>query len=179
MRRAPALRAALVSAVAAGMLTACSGDVASEEANYTGDYSSHPPLKVVGYPSTGSLGITQQVVWRIADGKADELASLTSDDRGEGVAEKTAKNWIDAFRKGAGGQVTAEFYDEGSYRQTVVLYLHGTGQIKEIHVRPVRLEGEDKEVWGVNMAEPDPGEATAVRPWVPKTPGERGSKMVP
>ncbi|CAM5529609.1 hypothetical protein GCM10010343_67460 [Streptomyces avidinii] len=177
MRPAPALRAALVSAVALGVLTACSGDVTSEEADYIGDYSSHPPLKVVGYPSTGSLGITQQVVWRIADGKAEELALLASDERGEGVAEKTAKNWIDAFRKGAGGPVTAEFYDEGSYRQTVVLYLHGSGQIKEIYVRAARVA--DKEAWGVNLAEPDPGEATAVGPWVPKTPGELGSKMVP
>ncbi|OKK17334.1 hypothetical protein AMK16_20975 [Streptomyces sp. CB00455] len=174
MRYGPALRAALGCTLSLGVLTACSAQYAAEQTNFTGDYSSHPPLAVVGYPSTGSLGITQQVVWRIADGDADALAALVSDDRGEGVPEKTAENWITAFRKGARGKVTAEFYDEGSYRQTVVLYLHDTGQIKGIYVRAVSVDHKD--VWRVGMAEPDPGEATAVEPWVPKTPGELGSK---
>ncbi|WP_405533042.1 hypothetical protein OG592_37760 [Streptomyces avidinii] len=123
-----------------------------------------------------TLGITQQVVWRIADGQAGELASLADPDQDKATTEKTAENWIAAFRKGAGGKVTAEFYDEGSYRQTVVLYLHDTSQIKEIYVRPVSVDG--KGVWRVSMSEPDPAEATAVAPWVPKTPGELGSKMV-
>ncbi|MFI1286490.1 hypothetical protein ACH4U5_38030 [Streptomyces sp. NPDC020858] len=175
MRPRPVLRAALASVLALVVLTGCSAD---DEADlqYAGDYSSHPPLAVVGYPSTATLGITQQVVWRIADGKAGDLVPLADPDQDKATTEKTAENWIAAFRKGAGGKVTAEFYDEGSYRQTVVLYLHDTGQIKEIYVRPVSVDG--KGVWRVSMAEPDPGEATAVAPWVPKTPGELGSKMV-
>ncbi|MFJ3175990.1 hypothetical protein ACIPJK_35190 [Streptomyces roseus] len=175
MRPRPVLRAALASVLALVALSGCSAD---DEADlrYAGDYSSHPPLAVVGYPSMGTLGITQQVVWRIADGKAGELTSLADPDQDKATTEKTAENWIAAFRKGAGGAVTAEFYDEGSYRQTIVLYLHGTSQIKEIEVRPVSVDG--KGVWRVSMAEPNPGEATAVAPWVPKTPGELGSKRV-
>ncbi|MFD9081724.1 hypothetical protein ACFYYM_38545 [Streptomyces erythrochromogenes] len=170
------LRGALVAALALGVLTGCSSEYDAAEAEYAGDYSSHPPLAVVGYPSTGTLGITQQVVWRIADGRAAELADLGDPGKDRGTTEKTAENWIAAFRKGAGGKVTAEFYDEGSYRQTVVLYLHGTGQIKEIYVLPATVDG--KGVFRVSMAEPDPAEATAVGPWVPKKPGELGSTMI-
>ncbi|MDX6758635.1 MULTISPECIES: hypothetical protein [Streptomyces] len=176
MTPGPVLRAALSAALALGLLTGCSADLGTDGAEYTGDYSRHRPLAVIGYPSIGSLGITQQVVWRIADGDADGLAALVSDEQAEGVVEKTAQNWITAFRKGAGGKVTAEFYDEGSYRQTVVLYLHDTGQIKELYVRPVWMD--ERDVWRVRMAEPDPAEATAVAPWVPKKPGELGSTMI-
>ncbi|MER7731303.1 hypothetical protein ABTX80_10530 [Streptomyces erythrochromogenes] len=171
-----ALRGALVGALTLGLLTGCSSEYEDAEAEYIGDYSSHPPLSVVGYPSTGTLGITQQVVWRIADGRVEELADLGDPDKDRGTTEKTAENWIAAFRKGAGGKVTAEFYDEGSYRQTVVLYLHGTGQIKQIYVLPANVDGQG--VFRVHMAEPDPGEATAVAPWVPKKPGELGSTMI-
>ncbi|MFF9055656.1 hypothetical protein ACF09Z_31425 [Streptomyces erythrochromogenes] len=170
------LRGALVAVLALGVLTGCSSEYDAAEAEYAGDYSSHPPLAVVGYPTTGTLGITQQVVWRIADGRAAELADLGDPGKDRGTTEKTAENWIAAFRKGAGGKVTAEFYDEGSYRQTVVLYLHGTGQIKEIYVLPATVDG--KGVFRVSMAEPDPAEATAVGPWVPKKPGELGSTMI-
>ncbi|MFD3679204.1 hypothetical protein [Streptomyces sp. NPDC058613] len=65
---------------------------------------------------------------------------------------------------------------EGSYRQTVVLCLHGAGQIKQLHVLPGTTEHRDG--WRVSMAEPDPAEATAVARWVPKTPGELGSTMI-
>ncbi|MFC9814063.1 hypothetical protein ACFVJM_18555 [Streptomyces virginiae] len=176
MRARPALRGALVAALALGVLTGCSADDGAAEAEYAGDYSSHPPLSVVGYPSTGTLGITQQVVWRIADGQVGELADLGDPGKDRGTTQKTAENWIAAFRKGAGGKVTAEFYDEGSYRQTVVLYLHGTGQIKEIYILPAHVDG--KGVFRVSMDEPDPGRATAVAPWVPKKPGELGSTMI-
>ncbi|MFJ9944514.1 hypothetical protein [Streptomyces erythrochromogenes] len=175
-RRRRALRGALAAALVLGVLTGCSSKYDAAEAEYAGDYSAHPPLSVVGYPSTGTLGITQQVVWRIADGQVDELADLGDPDKDRGTAEKTAENWIAAFRKGAGGKVTAEFYDEGSYRQTVVLYLHGTGQIKELYIQPANVDGEG--VFRVHMAEPDPAEATAVLPWVPKKPGELGSTMI-
>ncbi|MFE4260533.1 hypothetical protein [Streptomyces sp. NPDC056883] len=163
------------SVMAFGLLTACSSAYDAEDVAYSGDYGSHPPLAVVGYPSTGSLGITQQVVWRIADGKVGELASL-ADKEGKGVPEKTAENWIAAFGKGARGKVTAEFYDEGSLRQEVVLYLHETGQIKQIQVRATSVDGKD--VWRVTMDEPSPEEAAVVHPWVPKEPGELGSKTV-
>lgn len=174
MRPGPALRAVAFSAMAVGMLTACSSAYDAEDVAYAGDYGSHVPLAVVGYPSTGSLGITQQVVWRIADGKVGELASLVADKEDKGVPEKTAENWIAAFGKGARGKVTAEFYDEGSLRQEVVLYLHETGQIKQIQVRATSVDGKD--VWRVTMDEPAAEEATAVHPWVPKKPGELGSK---
>ncbi|WP_162793283.1 hypothetical protein [Streptomyces globosus] len=163
------------SVLAVGMLTACSSAYDAEDVAYAGDYGSHPPLGVVGYPSTGSLGITQQVVWRIADGKVGELASLADKD-GNGASEKTAENWITAFGKGARGKVTAEFYDEGSLRQEVVLYLHETDQIKQIQVRATSAKGKD--IWRVIMDEPSPEEATALHPWVPKKPGELGSKTV-
>ncbi|MFI7358373.1 hypothetical protein ACIBTP_31175 [Streptomyces avidinii] len=146
------------------VLTGCS---AGSDLGYDDDYSQHEPLAVVGYPSRGTLEITQQVVWRIADAKAGELASLGTD----GELQKTAENWIAAFGGGARGKVTAEFYDSGSTRQVVVLYFHDTGQIKELQVRTA---GEDG--WRVVMGEPDPKEAVAVYPWVPKTPGELGSK---
>ncbi|MFD3808155.1 hypothetical protein ACFWSF_19055 [Streptomyces sp. NPDC058611] len=170
------MRAATVSALAVGMLTACSSAYDAEDVAYAGDYGSHPPLAVVGYPSTGSLGITQQVVWRIADGKVGELASLGADGEDKGIPEKTAENWIAAFGKGARGNVTAEFYDEGSLRQEVVLYLHETGQIKQIQVRAISVDGKD--VWRVTMDEPAPEQATVVHPRVPKKPGELGSKTV-
>ncbi|MFD5622436.1 hypothetical protein [Streptomyces yangpuensis] len=163
--------------MALSVLTGCSSENDAADLEYIGDYSSHPPLSVVGYPSTGTLGITQQVVWRIADGRAGELADLGDPEEDRGTTRKTAENWIAAFREGAGGKVTAEFYDEGSYRQTVVLYLHGTNQIKEIYILPATVDG--KGVFRVLMDEPDPAEATAVAPWIPKKPGELGSTMIP
>ncbi|MFE9932297.1 hypothetical protein [Streptomyces sp. NPDC005533] len=176
MRPGPAQRAALVCVVALGVLTGCSAGDDADEVAYAGDYSSHPPLAVVGYPSRDTLGITQQVVWRIADGGVGELAALGDDRQGQAATRKTAENWITAFRTGAAGRVTAEFYDEGSYHQTVVLYLHDTHQVKQLHVLPV--SGDRGTVYRVSMSEPDPAEATAVEPWVPKTPGELGSKSV-
>ncbi|KIF06291.1 hypothetical protein PL81_08350 [Streptomyces sp. RSD-27] len=176
MKPRPALVAALACALALGALTACSAGDAYDvgDARYATDYGNHEPLAVVGYPSVGSLGITQQVVWRIADGKAAELASLAAEKGDKGVSEKTAGNWITAFGRGARGKVTAEFYDEGSVRQEVVLYFHDTDQIKQIQVRGTGSDGKDS--WRVTLAESDPKEATTVLPWVPKTPGQLGSK---
>lgn len=174
MRSAAALRAVIAAALAFGLLTGCSdSDYDTDDVRYATGYGSHEPLAVVGYPTTGSLGITQQVVWRLADGNAGELARL-ADDKDGGSPGKTAQNWITAFGKGARGKVTAEFYDEGSVRQTVVLYFHDTGQIKQIQVRVAN--GGNKDRWQVAMAEPDPKEAVVVLPWVPKKPGELGSK---
>ncbi|MER6320213.1 hypothetical protein ABT237_41675 [Streptomyces sp. NPDC001581] len=159
------MRPAFLSCLlAVSVLTGCS---AGSDLGYDDDYSQHEPLAVVGYPSRGTLEITQRVVWGIADGKAGELAALGTD----GEPRKTAENWIAAFGEGARGKITAEFYDSGSTRQVVVLYFHDTGQIKELQVRTADDDG-----WRVVMGQPDPKEATAVYPWVPKKPGELGSK---
>ncbi|MFE6906611.1 hypothetical protein [Streptomyces erythrochromogenes] len=169
------LRALTASALVIGVLTGCSSEYDADDVRYATGYGSHRPLAVVGYPSTGSLGITQEVVWQLADGNAGELAGL-GDDYTVNAHEKTAENWIAAFRKGAGGKVTAEFYDEGSVRQTVVLYFHDTGQMKDIQVRVIG--GGDKDRWRVVMDEPDPAQAGTPLPWVPKSPGELGSRIV-
>ncbi|WP_326592595.1 hypothetical protein [Streptomyces sp. NBC_01294] len=171
--RLSAARAALVAVVAWGSLTGCAAD--EEGLQYATDYGNHEPLGVVGHPTSDSLRITQKLIWRIADGKADELASLAADgDEVNGESRTTAQNWIQAFRKGAGGKVTAEFYDEGSVRQIVVVYFHDTAQTKAFHVRITGSTGEGG--WRVSMREPDPREASAVPEWVPKAPGGLGSK---
>ncbi|SMQ13812.1 hypothetical protein SAMN06272771_0085 [Streptomyces sp. Ag82_O1-12] len=43
-----------------------------------------------------------------------------------------ARNWVKAFGTAAKRDVTADFYDEGSVRQVVVLYFAKSGQVKEI-----------------------------------------------
>ncbi|MEU4124002.1 MULTISPECIES: hypothetical protein [Streptomyces] len=164
MSTAPVRSAFLSGLMAVSVLTGCS---AGSDLGYDDDYSQHEPLAVVGYPSRGTLEITQRVVWGIADGKAGELAALGTD----GEPRKTAENWIAAFGQGARGKVTADFYDSGSTRQVVVLYFHDTSQIKELQVRTVGDDG-----WRVVMGQPDPEDATAAYPWVPKKPGELGSR---
>ncbi|MFF4393137.1 MULTISPECIES: hypothetical protein [unclassified Streptomyces] len=172
-RAALALRAALVSVVAWGGLTACAAD--DEALQYATDYAGHEPLGVVGYPTSESLQITQKLIWRLADGKAEEVESLAADpDDAKGDVERTARNWIRAFHEGAKGKVTAEFYDEGSVRQLVVVYFHDTGQTKSFTVRLTGRAGEDG--WRVSMREPDPKQASATPDWVPRTPGALGSK---
>ncbi|MBT2458000.1 hypothetical protein [Streptomyces sp. ISL-86] len=167
-----AVRAVTATTLAIGALTACSSD--EEDLWYATDYGAHEPLAVVGYPSVDSLRIAQEVVWRMADANPGKLAALATPNTLDSAPEKTAENWITAFGKGARGKVTAEFYDEGSKRQTVVLYFHGTGQIKQLLVRGGM--GGEEEGWHVYMTEADYAEATAVLPWVPKTPGALGSK---
>ncbi|MFJ5267377.1 hypothetical protein [Streptomyces sp. NPDC088358] len=164
---------ALLAGVLAATLAGCSSADGTADTRYARDYSGHEPLHVVGYPSAGSLGVTQQLVWRIADDSADRLAALATGDGGKDHARRTATNWIKAFGKGAGGKVTADFYDEGSERQTVVLYFHGTGQTKEFDVR---LDGDAGENgWHVLMDEPSMKEAAAKPAWAPATPGGSGS----
>ncbi|MFF2363986.1 hypothetical protein ACFVU0_14945 [Streptomyces sp. NPDC058122] len=158
---------ALAAAVAGGFLTGCTLD--DESLTYQTDYSNHRPLRVVGYPSTGSLETVQKAVWRLADGDVDALAALAVDDT---HADATARNWVKAFGAAAGGDVTADFYDEGSVRQVVVLYFARSGQIKEIEAR----RGEEGDSWGLTLAEPDPAEATAKPTWAPSKPGSSGSR---
>ncbi|MFF5575965.1 hypothetical protein [Streptomyces luteogriseus] len=160
-------RFALSSAVfAGGLLTGCAPD--DRSLTYQADYSDHRPLRVVGFPSAGSLETVQKAVWRLADGDTDGLAALAVDDT---QADATAHNWVKVFGAAAEEEVTADFYDEGSVRQVVVLYFAGSGQIKEIEARI----GEDGS-WGLTLAEPDPSEAAAEPTWAPPKPGGSGSR---
>lgn len=170
-------RAAAATAALIGVLTGCSDLPGEEEVRYAGDYGSHEPLAVLGYPSAGTLRTAQEVVWRTADGDTGELAALAEPDTARATAAATARNWVSAFGEGARGKVTAEFYDEGSKRQGVVLYFHATGQIKQIGIRS-GMGGEDRD-WYVHMDEAEPAAATAVPSWIPKTPGALGSRSVP
>ncbi|MGW7366492.1 hypothetical protein ACWGI8_24415 [Streptomyces sp. NPDC054841] len=143
MRAATRATGALLAGLALGTLTACSPtDDAS--VRYAEDYANHKPLHVVGYPSSGSLQITQELVWRLADDEAGELESLASSDASASDTKKTAANWTEAFHKGAQGRVTADFYDDGTDRQLVVLYFHDTKQIKPIM--------SDSTAWAVRTA---------------------------
>lgn len=165
-------RRAVLAALTLGLLSSCSfTDDAS--VRYAQDYAEHQPLRVVGYPSSGSLQVTQEVVWRIADGDTDALQSLASSDGTRRQAEATAAAWIREFRKGAGGQVTADFYEDGSDRQMIVLYFHDTAQRTAVDVRLDGVGGEDG--WRVRMNEPDPEQD--LPDWVPTTPGGLGSKV--
>ncbi|MFF4317939.1 hypothetical protein [Streptomyces sp. NPDC001568] len=156
------------------LLTGCSS---TDEADvrYASAYGYHPPLAVVGYPSTGTLGVTQELVWGLAEGDPDGAASLAGDKADTPAAKATAENWVEAFGDGARGQVTADFYDEGSKRQLVVLYFHKTQQVKAVMVG---IWGNARKGgWCVIMDEPDPGEAAATPlPWIPAKPGGVGSK---
>ncbi|PKV83194.1 hypothetical protein [Streptomyces sp. TLI_146] len=155
----------VLALLAGAATTACTSDAAND---YQSDYSRHEPLRVVGYPSRGSLEVVQKTVWRLKDGKAETLADLAVED-GK-AADTTARNWIGAFGKAAAGKVTADFYDEGSTRQVVVLYFAATGQKKAIEVR---IGGDD--TWGVTLDETDPAEAAKAPDWAPATPGGTGS----
>lgn len=154
-------------------LSACSSN-SSAYTRYATDYANHEPLHVFGYPSTGSLQVVQEVVWRMADGEAGELEKLATSDSTGSEARKTAANWVKGFRKGAQGKVAADFYDEASERQVVVLYFHDTNQVKEITVRLDGNAGDDG--WRVTMDETSWREATTPPTWAPKEPGGTGSK---
>ncbi|WP_392957738.1 hypothetical protein [Streptomyces sp. LN245] len=165
-RKTTLTRFALAAAVTGGLLTGCTSH--DESLTYQTNYSNHRPLRIVGYPSTGSLETVQKAVWRLADGDVDALAALAVDDT---HADATARNWVKAFGTAAKADVTADFYDEGSVRQVVVLYFAKSGQIKEIEARI----GDD-DSWGLTLAEPDPAEATAKPTWAPSKPGRSGSR---
>ncbi|MFI9625497.1 hypothetical protein [Streptomyces sp. NPDC052042] len=157
-------------------LAGCSTD---DGTAYQSDYTTHQPLRVVGYPSTGSLDVVQKAVWRLADGDAAGLAALAAQG---GRADVTARNWVRAFGVAARSEVTADFYDEGSTRQVVVLYFAGSDterkpakqaeQIKEIEVR---LDGDR---WCITLDEPTRSEAAAKPSWAPAEPGGSGSRTV-
>ncbi|MFD9816077.1 hypothetical protein [Streptomyces sp. NPDC059080] len=151
-----------------------SGCDSNSDTSYESAYANHEPLHVVGYPSTGSLRLTQELVWHIADGETDDLRSLATSDSSDAQSKKTAENWIKGFEEGARGKVTADFYDEASERQVVVLYFHDTKQVKEFSLR---VDGKsDEEKWQVLMKETDLKDAKQKPTWAPKEPGGTDSK---
>ncbi|MFJ4097594.1 hypothetical protein ACIPYS_39040 [Kitasatospora sp. NPDC089913] len=160
--------AALAGAVTASAITAwcLAGD---DGLRYADDYAAHEPLRVVGYPSTGSLRLTQEVVWRLADGSRNGLAALATSDGSAAEADTTAANWVRSFQQGAQGPVTAEFHGEGSVRQSVVLYFERSGQVKQLKLRLDGNGGADG--WRILLRETDPQEAAAPPTWAPATPG--------
>lgn len=133
------------------LLTACSDD--RDKLDYQTDYVGHRPLRVTGHPSTGSLETVQQVVWRLADGDVDGLAALHTEG---GDARPEARDWVQAYGRAARAEVTADFLDEGSVRQDVVLHFAGPRRTQELTVRI----GDD-DTWGVVLEAPDPTPAAS------------------
>ncbi|WP_199573719.1 hypothetical protein [Streptomyces murinus] len=141
-RRTAALTIPLVLGAA---LTGC----ADKHLDYVTDYSNHRPLRVTGHPSTGSLETVQRVVWRLADGDVDGLAALNTEG---GDARPAARAWIKAYGKAAArDEVTADFDEEGSVRQTVVLHFTGPDRTQNVTVRI----GEH-DTWGIRLENPSP-----------------------
>ncbi|MGV9344557.1 hypothetical protein ACWDSD_07090 [Streptomyces spiralis] len=168
------LAAAMLLTSGCAALDNSSADARGSDASYEQAYADHEPLHVVGYPSTGSLLVMQELVWDIADGKTDALRGLATSDSSEAEATKTAENWIKGFGAGARGKVTGDFYDGGSERQVVVLYFHDSRQVKEF---TIRLDGDaGKENWRVLMKSTDFKDAVHAPTWAPKEPGGTGSR---
>ncbi|MFJ2781668.1 MULTISPECIES: hypothetical protein [unclassified Kitasatospora] len=129
------IAAAAAALLSAALLAGCSSGPSDAELEYAGDYANHPHLRVTGYPATATLGLVQQVVWRLADGSGDRLEKLAASD-GPGDARRTAADaWVRDYQRGAQGSVTADFQDDPANRQTVVLTFHDTGQSKELLLR--------------------------------------------
>jgi hypothetical protein len=66
-------------------------------------------------------------------------------------AGSEARAWVGTYGKAADGEVTADFLDEGSVRQEVVLHFGGPRRTQELTVRI----GDDG-TWGVVLDAPDP-----------------------
>ncbi|WP_097972777.1 hypothetical protein [Streptomyces sp. gb14] len=96
---------------------------------------------------TGSLRTVQQILWHLADRNADALAALQTEDDDAG---SIARAWIKTYAKDAQGQVTADFEDEGSVRQEVVLHFAESRRTQEITVLI------DNETWGAILDSPNP-----------------------
>ncbi|MGV4981942.1 hypothetical protein ACVB8X_17605 [Streptomyces sp. NRAIS4] len=138
--------AAAAALVLGAVLTACSGG--RDTLDYRTDYANHRPLRVTGHPSAGSLETVQKVVWRLADGDTDGLAALHTEG---GDAKPAARAWIKAYGNAARAEVTADFLDEGSVRQDVVLHFTGLHRTQELTVRI----GKD-DTWGIALSDPEP-----------------------
>jgi hypothetical protein len=132
--------AVLAAALSAALLAGCSSGAEEARLEHSADYSAHPHLKVTGYPVPETLGLAQQVVWRLADGSADRLVKLAAAEGTADARRAAAEEWVRAYGPGAAGEVTAHFGDDPANRQTVRLTFHGTGQVKEL---TLRLDGRD------------------------------------
>ncbi|MEV7188257.1 hypothetical protein [Kitasatospora sp. NPDC093102] len=133
--------AAVLSAVlSAALLAGCSSGAEDARLQHAADYSAHPHLKVTGYPVPETLGLVQQVVWRLADGSADRLVKLAAAEGPTDARRAAAEEWVRTYGPGAAGEVTADFGDDPANRQTVRLTFHGTGQVKEL---TLRMDGPD------------------------------------
>ncbi|MFI6157994.1 hypothetical protein ACIBCA_35520 [Kitasatospora sp. NPDC051170] len=142
MTRPRSRTAALAVLLASAALAGCGGP-SDAELEYAGDYAGHPHLKVAGYPTTDTLGLVQQVVWRLADGSSDRLTKLAASEGTADQRKDASAAWVRDYGKGAQGAVTAEFGDDPTGRQAVVLTFHDTGQVKEIQLRQDGHAGED------------------------------------
>jgi hypothetical protein len=139
------LAAAALALTLGASLTACGGDA---QADYQTAYTNHQPLRVTGHPTTGSLGTVQRIVWHLADKDAEGLAELNTEG-GDAAAE--ARAWVEAYAADAQGEVTADFLDEGSVRQDVVLHFTKSRRTQELTVRI-----GDEDTWGLVLDAPDP-----------------------
>ncbi|MEU1254049.1 hypothetical protein ABZ445_12255 [Streptomyces chartreusis] len=139
-------RSAALALALGASLTACGNDDGQTE--YQTAYTNHQPLHATGYPSTGSLGTVQQIVWHLADQDAEALAALDTEG---GDAGAEARAWTKAYGADAQGKVTADFLDEGSVRQDVVLHFAESRRTQELTVRI----GDD-DTWGVVLDDPRP-----------------------
>ncbi|MFD0276137.1 hypothetical protein ACFVHB_19820 [Kitasatospora sp. NPDC127111] len=133
---------ALAAVLSAALLAGCSDDGAQDRRlAFAADYAAHPHLKVTGCPVPETLGLVQQVVWRLADGSAERLAPLAAAEGSADGRRAAAEAWVRDYARGAAGEVTADFGDDPAERQTVRLTFHGTGQVKELTLRPDGPDG--------------------------------------
>lgn len=132
--------AVLAAVLSAGLLAGCSSGAEEARLEHSADYSAHPHLKVTGYPVPETLGLVQQVVWRLADGSADRLVKLAAAEGTADARRAAAEVWIRDYGPAAAGEVTADFGDDPANRQTVRITFHATGRVKEL---TLRLDGRD------------------------------------
>ncbi|WP_406087503.1 hypothetical protein [Kitasatospora purpeofusca] len=138
--------AALAAVLSAALLAGCSSGAGNARLEHAADYAAHPHLRVTGYPVPETLGLVQQVVWRLADGSADRLVKLAAAEGPADARRAAAEEWVRTYGADAAGEVSADFGDDPASRQTVRLTFHGSGRVKELTLRP---EDSGDGVWRV------------------------------
>ncbi|KJY31933.1 hypothetical protein [Streptomyces sp. NRRL S-495] len=133
--------AALAAVLSAALLAGCSSGAGNARLEHAADYAAHPHLRVTGYPVPETLGLVQQVVWRLADGSADRLVKLAAAEGPADARRAAAEEWIRTYGADAAGEVSADFGDDPANRQTVRLTFHGSGRVKELTLRPDDSDG--------------------------------------
>ncbi|WP_327074790.1 hypothetical protein OG196_36225 [Kitasatospora purpeofusca] len=141
--------AALTALLSAALLAGCSSDAGNARLEHAADYAARPHLRVTGYPVPETLGLVQQVVWRLADGSADRLVELAAAEGPAAARRTAAEEWIRTYGADAAAEVSAEFGDDPASRQTVLLTFHGSGRVKELTLRPEDAGGSDIGTWRV------------------------------